>query len=274
MAVMSDFAQLPGRQKVMLFVLIGAVLGVVYYQFGYKKLVATLQTAQVEHDGNIATNAKLEKDIVAFAKLKTRMTNLTRIIEENETALPTESELPAFFEMLNRKVLESGVEVVQVTQREEVPVETFVKVPISYEIQGSFLQIKKFFASLIPKKKHADSGQPGDSQETAEKERIVSIENLSLTNPVVRNHEIKLTAKFVASTYRQEDAQPSATPKKPAAATPPATTPGTKAAPPTNTPAGAKAATEKALDKADTRSQKANGVDETSGSAKMKAGVP
>ena len=33
----------------------------------------------------------------------------------------------------------------------------------------------------------------------------MSIENLSLSNPQVRNREIHLTAKFTASTYRMED---------------------------------------------------------------------
>ena len=34
---------------------------------------------------------------------------------------------------------------------------------------------------------------------------IVSIENLSLSQPVVKNREIRLTARFTASTYRQEE---------------------------------------------------------------------
>lgn len=272
MSAVADFARLPTRQKVMIFVVAGLLIGALYWQFVYKGLEADLQAASNENQSKIGQNKKLETDIVEFEKLQARMVTLRRIIEENQKALPTEAELPAFFETLNRKVLESGVEVIRSKQGKEEPIETFVKVPIEYEIQGTYVQIKKFFASLVPKKKQPGeqasvepSGEPG----VPDQERIVSIENLSLTNPVVRNREIRLTAKFTASTYRQEEQEGAAKavtkPLKPAAGTPPA-----------STPKGAKAQTEKALDKGDDRNRGAAGVDEakTPGSSgKMESGL-
>src|SRR5690606_38669665 len=140
-------------------------------------------------------------------------------IKENQKALPTEAELPAFFETLNRKVRESGVEVVRSRQLAEDRVERFLRVPVEYEIVGTYVQIKKFFASLVPKRKRAEQAEPlpGAENEVQEQERIVSIENLSLTNPTVRNREIQLTARFVASTYRMEDGAAQPAPKKAAA---------------------------------------------------------
>lgn len=223
MSAMADFARLPTRQKVMVFAVIGLLLGLLYYQFVWKGLKADLETAQAENVSKKGTNAKLEKDIPAFEALKARMTVLKRVIDENQKALPTEAELPAFFETLNRKVLESGVEVVRSKQLKEENIEVFVRVPIEYEIVGSYVQIKKFFASLVPKKKRkklAAEVSPTGEQEVEERERIVSIENLSLSNPQVRNREIHLTAKFTASTYRMEDRG------TPIEAPPPAAKPG------------------------------------------------
>jgi type IV pilus assembly protein PilO len=207
MSAMADFARMPTRQKVTVFVIVGLVIGLLYYQFVYKGLKADLATAEAENTTKKATNKKLEADIPAFAELSARVDVLKRTIEENQKALPSEAELPAFFETLNRKILESGVEVVRSKQLKEEPVERFLRVPIEYEIVGTYVQIKKFFASLVPKKKRAGQGEPvpGTDQEVEERERIVSVENLSLTNPVVRNREIQMTAKFVASTYRMED---------------------------------------------------------------------
>lgn len=210
MSAMADFARMPTRQKVTVFAVIGLMLGLLYWQFVYKGLKEDLATEQGLNDSKKAQNAKLERDIPAFEKLNARVIDLQRIIAENQKALPTEAELPAFFETLNRKVLESGVEVVRSKQEKEEAVERFKRVPVSYEIVGTYTQIKKFFASLVPKKKRPGqstdgTGGPGGEQ-IEEQERIVSIENLSLTNPVVRNREIHLTAKFVASTYRMEDA--------------------------------------------------------------------
>ncbi len=273
MAAMADFARLPTRQKVMVFAVIGLLFGLLYWQFVYKGLEEDLANARGENETQSELNKKLERDIPEYQKLKTRMNTLQKIVDENQKALPTEAELPAFFETLNRKVLESGVEVVRSQQRAEQKIETFVKVPIEYEIQGTFLQIKKFFASLVPKKeKPGDPNATGDQVE--ERERIVSIENLSLTQPIVRNREIRLTAKFTASTYRQEEKKdPNAKPPKAAAAAAPAAPPA-----PASTPRGAKQQTESALDKGAQRNGNATGVEEAktpagSGTDRMKGGL-
>jgi type IV pilus assembly protein PilO len=278
MAVGADFARLPPRQKVMVFVVIGLLLGAVYWQFVYKGLEADLTAAQNETNSKKTQNKKLEQDIPEFEKLKTHMVRLKRIIDENQKALPTEAELPAFFETLNRKVLESGVEVIRSKQGKEELVDTFIKVPIDYEIQGTYTQIKKFFASLLPKKKkpgQEPEPTPGGEQAVEERERIVSIENLSLTSAVARNRELRLTARFTASTYRQEEKKAAATPpaKAGAAAPPPGSAPA--APPPASTPKAAKEQTEKALDKGDQKDRNAAGVNEAktpSGADRMKEG--
>ena len=89
MAVMTDFAKMPTRQKAMLFVVIAVALGLLYNQFVLKKLKANLSEAQGEHDSKVATNSRLERDIPEYQKLKARMQNLERMIDENQKALPT-----------------------------------------------------------------------------------------------------------------------------------------------------------------------------------------
>jgi type IV pilus assembly protein PilO len=207
MSAMADFARMPTRQKVMVFALVGLMIGLLYYQFVYKGLKADLEAADNENASKQSLNKKLEADIPAFETLKARWFALKHMIDENQKALPTEAELPAFFETLNRKVLESGVEVVRSKQLSEEKIESFIRVPVEYEIVGTYVQIKKFFASLVSKKRkpgEKSEGQPGEPQ-LDEQERIVSIENLSLANPTVRNREIVLTARFTASTYRMEE---------------------------------------------------------------------
>jgi type IV pilus assembly protein PilO len=257
MSAMQDFAKLPRQQKILVFVLIGGLLGALYYQVRYKSLKSRLEQTEQAHQNQISQNRKLEADIPKFEALKTQMTRLKRAIDENQKALPTEAELPAFFDLLNRKVTESGVQITSSHRLKEEPIEKFVKVPVDVEMTGTFMQIKKFFASLQPKKKHPGE-QVASADNVEEKERLVSIENLSLGNPVVKNHEIVLTAKFTMVTYRQDEpeapngAPQSATPQKPMQ----------KALPPANTPAGAKARVEQSLDKGDQRNRNATGVDE------------
>ena len=102
----------------------------------------------------------------------------------------------------------------------------------------------------------------------------MSIENLSLSNPTVRNREIRLTAKFTASTYRQEEKgdtgqgpRPAPKPARHLRAQPKVNPSGTGA----STPAGAKAKTDDAMDKNQQRNNGASSVD--TGSARMKGGL-
>jgi type IV pilus assembly protein PilO len=269
MPIMADFARLPTQRKVLAFVIAGALIGALYWQFLFKPLKSDIEEAENQKEARVAQNQKLEQDKKDFTALKLNYCQLKRIIDENQSALPTEAELPAFFETLNRKVLESGVEVHRWNEQKEEPVETFIKVPVQIELTGSYMQIKRFFASLIEKKRKPGAvvaPAPGDtgcgnSGPVEDRERIVSIENLKLSNPTVVNHEIVLTATFTAATYRKEDAlpDPNAPPpvKKPAPASAPL--------PPADTPAGAKARVEKAMDKEEQRKPNVDGTKKLKG---------
>lgn len=257
MAVMQDFARLPNQRKAMIFIVAGFLIFLLYYQFGFKSLSKDVDEAEAQHNQKVAANRKADDDIKTYNELKPAVNRLTAQIEQNEKALPTEAELPAFFETLNRKVSESGVQVNRSTQAPEVPVEAFVRVPVDFEIQGTFMQIKRFFASLVPKKKKADLGDTGTNGEPAveERERIVSIDNLVIGDPQIRNREIVLTAKFTANTFRQEERVEPAAPKKAAAPAPaPGAGSGAKPMPPAATPAGAKVRANDAMDKDEKRS--------------------
>ncbi len=253
--VMADFARLPPQRKAAVFAVIGVLLGLLYWQFIYKPLQRDLEDAEAENQAKAAANKQAADDIPKYEELKTRMKELTQIISENQKALPTEAEVPAFFETLEKKVTESGVEINKWKKLSESPVETFVRVPVEVEVTGTFMQIKRFFASLIQR----GVLQVSDGA-VEERERIISIENLSLTNPVVRNREIVMNARFVAVTFRQEDKVQPPPGTAPAPGAPGAAAPaGTNLSPPlppSNTPAGAKARTEKAIDKGLDRSTK------------------
>ena len=256
---MADFARMPPQRKVLVFALIGAVLGLAYWKLAYKSLDEQLDEAQAEHDNKVATNQKLAADLPLYEELRTRMTKLRELIEKNQTALPSAPELPAFFETLQHKVAESGVEIHKWTNRGEEPIETFVKVPVDIEISGTFMQIKRFFASLLQPDVRPSPAAGDRASEVHD--RIVSIENLALGSPIVKIREIVLFAKFTAVTFRQEDRAVPIKPATPAPGGRPGTPPTiTPAAPPpplpsATTPAGAKARVENALDKGEARNR-------------------
>lgn len=266
MPVIADFARLPTQRKVLVFVVAGMLLGLLYFQFVLKPLRSDVEATEAEHDANQAKNEELEHDIPKFKDLQMRSCLLKRMIDENQTALPTQTELPAFFETLNRKVIDAGVQVSKWQEQPEAPIETFVKVPVAIEITGTFMQIKKFFASLVEKRHKpalvtptAASADPCASGGPVEEhDRIVSIENLQLVNPIIVNHEIQLTAKFTATTYRQEEAAATTGPAVRVVPSTPAPAPAKL--PPADTPAGAKARVDNAMQKDEDRTRKAPGT--------------
>lgn len=255
---MADFARLPAQKKALVFAVVGLLLGALYFQFIFKSLKQDVEDSENEHAQKAATSTKLNNDIVEYEKLKPHYEELQRIISENQKALPTEAEVPAFFETLNRKVTESGVQVNRSNQAAEAPIESFIRVPVDFEITGTFMQIKRFFASLVPKKKKAggpvEVSPTGDQQVVEERERIVSIDNLSIGDPQIRNREIYLTARFTANTFRQEEKLDPAAPKEKKPAAPAPAPAGAKRLPPAATPAGAKVRANDAMDKDQQRS--------------------
>jgi type IV pilus assembly protein PilO len=289
---MADFARMPTQRKVLVFAVIGLVMGLLYWKLIYRSLEDDLQTARAEHETKTQTNKRLAGDIPKYAELRTHMERLRVLIEKNQTALPSEAELPAFFETLQQKIAESGVEMHRWTNRSEEPVERFVKVPVEIEITGSFLQIKRFFASLVQPDVRPSAAAASD-RASEEHERIVSVENLALGSPTVKNREIILNAKFTAVTFRQEDkpaaqvkspngpptpavAPPAGAPSQPRPA-PVAPGPAPPPLPSAATPAGAKARLDRASDKADARNRTASDVDEAkppvAGRDRLKGGL-
>jgi Tfp pilus assembly protein PilO len=290
--VMADFARMPIERKALMFVAIGLVLGLAYWKIVYKALDDDLEAAQAEHDNKVQTNKRLADDIPKYAELRTHLTKLRELIEKNQTALPSQAELPAFFETLQQKIAEAGAEMHKLNNRPEEAVESFMKVPVEIEITGTFIQIKRFFASLI--QQDIRPSRAADDRASEEHERIVSVENLALGNPTVKNREIILNAKFTAVTFRQEDKPaapsngPNGQPAPGGAAAPKGTRPRAPAPPPSPspappplpsaaTPAGAKARVDRASDKADTRNRNAAEVDEAkqpaTGSDRLKGGI-
>lgn len=271
---LDDFARMPLQKKILVFIVIGALGGLLYWQFAYKSLTADVEAAEADNAAKAQKNKQLGDDIPRYEELKGRMKELTATITENQKALPTEAEVPAFFETLERKIQESGVEINNWKKLPEAPVESFVRVPVAIEITGTFMQVKRFFASLVQRGLINDSG-------IEERERVISIEGLKLVNPQVRNRELVLTVNFVAVTFRQEDrseAPPAAPGAAPAAAPAPGAG-GSAPLPGAGTPSGAKARVEDSIDKGDKVDRNAAGVDEAktptagSGSAKLKGGM-
>jgi Tfp pilus assembly protein PilO len=216
-SALADFARKPPAFKAAVFAGIAIVLAGLYYQLIYAGLRKDVQAAEDGARALVADERRLTADEKEYEQLTEKQAVLERIIAENDSALPTAAQLPAFFDMLNRKIGEAGVEVRRWDYLSEIPVEeTIAKVPVQIELQGSFYQLKKFFHLLY---KMNEPGRAAGAAPDAveERDRIVTIEDLRLGDPLVRNNELILRATFRASTFRKEAPEveePAAEPRK------------------------------------------------------------
>jgi type IV pilus assembly protein PilO len=277
---MRDFARLPPQRKAMVFVVIGALLGLLYWQFVYKSLNNKLDSTRALQQTKVRKNTELDKNIEDYGRMRDALPELQARNAANQRALPVEADRPALWEMLGPKIAQSGVTFAGSEDKPELAVENFVRVPVEVTVKGSFMQIKRFFALLAQRDIAPQSAT--EKKDLEDRERIVSIDSLVLALPDVKNRDYTLTAKFTATTFRQNE-KPAAKPGQPGQPAQPNANPppgqGSGAPlPPANTPAGAKARVEDARDKHDANVRNAQGIDEAktpaSGSAQLKKGVP
>jgi Tfp pilus assembly protein PilO len=273
---LEDFSRRPLQFKVLVFVGIAALLGLLYWQFMLSPLIAARDAAQEDLKSQKVEQDKLRKQKQRYDDLVADEARLTADTEQNQKALPTEAEMPAFFDTLSRKTGEAGIELLKREIKPDIIIDalgsgpapapgrpaapaaagsaTFIKVPVEIEVVGTFYQIKKFLSSLRPKR---DAAAAADPDAVQEKDRLVTIEALTVTDPKVKNNEIVLTARFTASTFRAKPAEAPALPAAPAR--PPG--PGAAAAPVkpgvAAKPGTMKAKTENAMDASEERTRNA-----------------
>ncbi|HEY4240865.1 MAG TPA: hypothetical protein VGM88_13675, partial [Kofleriaceae bacterium] len=60
---LADFGRLPTERKALIFIVIGLVIGAIYFRFGFKGLNDDLDDARTDNEGKIGTNKKLGDDI-------------------------------------------------------------------------------------------------------------------------------------------------------------------------------------------------------------------
>lgn len=208
--VINDFARRPPQFKIAVFVGLGVVLGLLYWQFLLSPLSQKRDEARQAITSLEGERDKLTSQEKEYRELVEKRERLERVTKNIDRVLPTGAELPAFFEMLDRKFSEAGVEVKKVSRLAEVNVDAFKKVPVEIEITGTYLQIKRFFASLAGNRT-TDSGQAesGPTDGALEQDRIITVQDFSLKRaPGRSNNADLLTAKFTAATFRQESEAP------------------------------------------------------------------
>ena len=102
----------------------------------------------------------------------------------------------AFLSAVQSAANVSGVSLSAWTPREKVPEKYYAKVPMKVELTGKFLQIARFFYNV------------------GQLDRIINMENISMTDPKVVDNEIVLKTEALATAFHVVEESPDDASKK------------------------------------------------------------
>lgn len=195
--LLEKLAKAPPKTKAAVLAGALAFFGLVYWYMFYSELSA-------EKTAMAASSVKLKKQVDDLRKKKTEYDELVKTkkaveeeLRKNAVKLPSSAELPAFFVHLQTQANAANVRLVKWARESEVLVETYVKVPVSMEVRGTFYQILEYYKLLY------------------ETPRIITVEELTIGDAKKENDNLVLTAKFKASTFREADKPPEEQPAQP-----------------------------------------------------------
>jgi type IV pilus assembly protein PilO len=188
--LVEKFVKAPTATKVGVFVGIAALLGGLYWYMFYGDLADELEAGRADARRLASEEAKLKDRQKQYRELLDKKKAIEDGLAKNQIALPASSELPSFFVSLQSQAIAASVQLVTWSRENEVPVETYVKVPVKMEVRGDFYQIVQYFKLLY------------------ETRRIITVENLFIGDAVKDGDQLLLTSRFMASTFRQADQPP------------------------------------------------------------------
>jgi type IV pilus assembly protein PilO len=152
------------------------------------KIAATVNQ-QRELDAKYAEKRDLAENL---NERKREMEVLEQKLTEALTELPEKKELEELLAQLNDIGRKSGLEIARVEPGVETASGFFARIPVKMVVSGNFHEVAMFL------------------QEVSNMRRIVNVNELGLTMPVVRGDKVVLKSEFMATTFRFLDANEAA----------------------------------------------------------------
>jgi type IV pilus assembly protein PilO len=168
------------------------------YYFGFHSTLedglASAKTTGVTLNADLSKARTAEqayqKDLAELADREQRQKELNQI-------LPATTEYPAFLSAVQSAANVSGVSLSAWTPREKVPDKYYAKVPMKVELSGKFMQIARFFYNV------------------GQLDRIINMENISMTDPRLVDNEIVLKTEALATAFHVVEENAGADDKRP-----------------------------------------------------------
>ena len=161
---MAKFNEMSFATRFLVLLLVGAMLGAVYYYVYLSPQVQANQQLKTKIDDKNRENAQLRQFEPKLAELNRQMAILQQQMEIQKKIVPDDKDADQFIRLLHDTAATSGIEIRRYTAMPTANHEFFSDVPFTIDIDGPYYSVLNFF------------------QRVSELERIVNIDTLQMTN--------------------------------------------------------------------------------------------
>jgi type IV pilus assembly protein PilO len=184
-----SFAKLPVAGKLGLLALLVGLIGAVYYFAVHMSVADDLQAAEARKRSLESEVEDAQARNAEFLRLRAELATREGLDRGNLLALPESAETASFLRDLNRLAELSGLRIRLVEPRPEEPEAHYVRLPVNLRVSGRYHQLARFFYNV------------------SRLERLISMENIHLSEPQMVGEEVLLSVEVLATTYRRPSSE-------------------------------------------------------------------
>ncbi|MDP3274766.1 MAG: type 4a pilus biogenesis protein PilO [Deltaproteobacteria bacterium] len=188
---------------------IAAAVGVLYYFVGYLPMQDQFKLQNSRQNDLETQQATANRDLRAYNDDVAELERLRSFAREQQRVLPDNPDIPGFLRAINDLASDNQLNIRLIVPEEQSTEQYYARIPVRVDVNGSFLALARFYRSI------------------AALPRVINMENISLTTPVVsETNDVRVDARMLATTFRaltaaEQQAAHDAPPAAPGA--PPAT---------------------------------------------------
>jgi type IV pilus assembly protein PilO len=164
-----------------------ALVAAAYYVVFYTEMDGKISGAHSRESQLRGELSEARKAEFAYEKDMAELTQRQQRQRELNKVLPTSNEYPAFLSAVQNVANVSGVALTAWAPASEVPEKFYARIPMKLELAGRYHQIAKFFHGV------------------GQLDRIINMENISLTDPKVVGEDVVLKVDALATAFRALD---------------------------------------------------------------------
>jgi type IV pilus assembly protein PilO len=192
----SAFSRLNLPAKIAVGGLLIVLSAVVYFVVFYGDLATSIKAEQSREQQLRSDLADAQKAQRAYQLDLAELTDRQQRQRELNKILPATTEYPAFLSAIQSVANIAGVNLSAWTPQDEAPEQFYARVPMRVELTGRFHQVAKFFYNV------------------GQLDRIINIENISLTDATQKGDEVVLKVSALATAFHSVDESKRAPPRK------------------------------------------------------------